>query len=77
MRYELAFPTGRDFLVPRDKGTDVPSLSWDKGTTGQAQNLATGRAGTACQNPGRNAGRDNHYFSVQIRESRDYLLDII
>jgi hypothetical protein len=29
----------------RDKGTEVPSLSRDKGTTGQAQNLATGRDG--------------------------------
>ena len=28
-----------------DKGTEVPSLSWDKGTTGQAQNLAMGRDG--------------------------------
>ena len=42
----LGFPTGRDFLVLRDKGTEVFSLSRDKGTTGQAQNLATERAGT-------------------------------
>ena len=35
------------FIVPgqKDNGTDVPSLSRDKGTTGQAQNLATGRDG--------------------------------
>ena len=33
---------GRDSATFRDKGTEVPSLSWDKGTTGQAQNLATG-----------------------------------
>ena len=35
------------FIVPgqRDIGTEVPSLSRDKGTTGQAQNLATGRNG--------------------------------
>ena len=26
-----------------DKGTEVPSLSWDKGTTGQPQNFAPGR----------------------------------
>jgi hypothetical protein len=31
----LGFPTGRKFLVLRDKGTVVSSLSWDKGTTGQ------------------------------------------
>ena len=34
------FPTGQDFLVPWDKGTEVLSLSQDKGTMGQAQNLA-------------------------------------
>ena len=37
------FPTGWDRATFWDKGTEVPSLSWDKGTTGQAQNLATGR----------------------------------
>ena len=30
------FPTGRDSATFRDKGTEVPSLSRDKGTTGQA-----------------------------------------
>ena len=28
-----------------EKGTEIPPLSWDKGTTGQAQNLATGQDG--------------------------------
>ena len=37
--------TGRDSATFRDKGTEVPSLSWDKGTMEQAQNLATGRDG--------------------------------
>ena len=52
----LGFPTGRDSLVPRDKGTEVSLLSRDKGTMGQKflhcpgtkgqpQNLATGRDG--------------------------------
>ena len=36
----LVFPTGRDSATFRDKGTEVPSLSRDKGTTGQAQNLS-------------------------------------
>ena len=31
----LGFPTRHDFLVPQDKGTEVFSLSQDKGTTGQ------------------------------------------
>jgi hypothetical protein len=43
--FEVAFATGRDSPTFRDKGTEVPSLSRDKGTTGQAQNLATGRDG--------------------------------
>ena len=37
VRYEgldkLGFPTGRDSATFRDKGTEVPSLSWDKGTS--------------------------------------------
>ena len=41
----LAFPTGRDSATFRDSGTGKTFLSRDKGTTGQAQNLATGRDG--------------------------------
>ena len=41
----LGFPTGRDSTTFRDNGTEVSSLSRDKGTTGQAQNLAKGRDG--------------------------------
>jgi hypothetical protein len=41
----VAFSTGRDSATFRDKGTEVSSLSRDKGTTGQAQNFATGRDG--------------------------------
>ena len=40
------FATGWDITTFRDKKTEVPSLSWDKGTTGQAQILAMGRDGT-------------------------------
>ena len=42
---KLAFPMGRDSATFWDKGTEVPSLSRDKGTTGQAKNLAKGRDG--------------------------------
>ena len=42
---ELGFPTGRDSATFRDNRTEVPSLSRDKGTTGQAKNLAKGRDG--------------------------------
>ena len=36
---------GRDSATFWDKGTEVPSLSRDKGTTGQAKNLAKGQDG--------------------------------
>mgnify|MGYP001286234521 CR=1 FL=1 len=38
----LAFPTGWDRETFWDNGTEVPSLSREKGTTGQAKNLAMG-----------------------------------
>ena len=37
--YAIAFPTVRNSATFWDKGTEVPSLSRDKGTIGQAQNL--------------------------------------
>ena len=52
----VGFPTGRDSATFRDNGTEVPSLSQDKGTTGQAKNLAKGRDGTGQPKFGR--GRD-------------------
>ena len=42
MHYQ-GFPMGQDSATFQDKGTEIHSLSRDKGTTGQAQNLATGR----------------------------------
>ena len=44
VRFVLGFPTGRDSATFRDNGTEVP-LSRDKGTMGQAKNLAKGRDG--------------------------------
>ena len=44
--WKLAFPTGRDSATFWDNGTELPSLSRDKGTTGQAKNLAKGRDGS-------------------------------
>ena len=57
--FTLEFPTGRDSATFRDKGTEISSLSRDKGTTGQAQNFAMGRDGilTACPVPGHPAGQ--------------------
>ena len=56
--YKIRIPTGRDSATFRDNGTEVPSLSRDKGTTGQAKNLAKGRDGLGDQNPGRDAGQN-------------------
>ena len=56
MYCELGFPTGRDSTTFRDNGTEVSSLSRDKGTTRQAQNLAKGQDGT-----GRDVGWDGMY----------------
>jgi hypothetical protein len=39
----VGFATGRYSATFWDKGTEVPSLSRDKGTTGQARNLAKGQ----------------------------------
>ena len=63
--YYQGFPIGQESATFRDQGAKIHPLSRDKGTTGQAQNVAMGqnvRAGTAYQNPGQDVGRDNHYF---------------
>ena len=49
----IGFPTGRDSATFQDKGTEVPSLSWDKWTTRQAKNLARDGTGRDSQNSGR------------------------
>ena len=49
---ERGFPTGRDSATFRDNGTENPSLSRDKGTTGQAKNLAKGWDGPGQQKSG-------------------------
>ena len=51
--FKVGFPTGRDSETFRDSGTGKIFLSRDKGTTGQAQNLAKGRAGPAKFGTGR------------------------
>ena len=45
--YCLGLPTGQDSATYWNKGTEVSSLSRDKGTMGQAKNLTKGQAGTA------------------------------
>ena len=46
--FQLAFPTGQNFLVLQEKET-----------TGQDHALGKGQDETACQNPGQDVGRDN------------------
>ena len=58
LQFRIAFPTGRDSETFRDNGTDIPSLSRDKGTTGQAKNLAKGRDGSAKIRDGTAKNRD-------------------
>ena len=68
--FKLAFPTGRDTATFRDKGTEFPWLSRDKGTAGQAQNLATGRDGmgffTGCPVPERPGTQSLSIFSYDF-----------
>jgi hypothetical protein len=72
--YVLGFPTGRDFFVPQDKGTEVPSLSRDKGTTGQKSLLCSGTKGQWDKLkifPKNRSGRDFEILS-QDRPGRDF-----
>ena len=64
---QFQFPTRWDSATFRDIRKEVSSLSWDKGTTGQAKNLAKGRDGPGqpkfgtgrdSQNPVRDAGQN-------------------
>ena len=56
-----------NFSGQRDRSFFIVPGQRDNGTSSKSCH-GTGRAGTACQNPGRDAGRDNHYFSVKIRD---------
>ena len=71
----VGFSTGRDSTTFRDNGTEVSSLSRDKGTTGQAQNLAKGRDGPGQlkSGTGRGTKRDRAEKDVlkQEKEVRD------
>ena len=68
----VVFPTGRDSATFRDKGTELPSLSRDKWTTGQAKNLAKGQGGPGEPNSGTGRGtkrdRAEKYFLKQKKD---------
>ena len=63
----VAFPTGWDSAIFWDKGTEVPSMSRDKGTTGQAKNLAKGRDGLEQAKSG--TGRDSQNLGWDAGEN--------
>ena len=70
LRYELVFSNRTGFSCPagqRDRSPFVVPGQRDNGTSSKSCHR-TGRARTACQNPGWDAGQDNHYFSVKIWE---------
>ena len=71
---QLGFPTGRDSATFRDYGTELPSLSRDKGTTGQAKNLAMGRDGPGQSKfgTGRGTKRDRAEKDV-LKQENDVL----
>ena len=66
--FRVGFPTGRDSTTFRDNETEVSSLSRDKGTTGQAQNLAKGWDGQGQFVKIWDGTQDNQYFSAKIRD---------
>ena len=70
----IAFPTGRDSETFRDNGTEVSSLSRDKGTTGQAKNLAKGRDGSGQpkNGTGRRTKRDRAEKGV-LKQEKDVM----
>ena len=67
----VGFPsigTGQgNFSGQRDRSFFIVLGQRDNGTSSKSCH-GTGRARTNCQNSGRDAGRDNHYFSVKIRD---------
>jgi hypothetical protein len=72
--FKLGFPTGRDSATFRDKGTEVPSLSQDKGITRQAKNLAKGwdGPGQPKSGTGRGTKRDRAEKDV-LKQEKDVL----
>ena len=71
---KVAFPTGRDSETFRDNGKEIPSLSRDKGTTGQAKQLAKGRDGSGQPKSGTGRGtkRDKAEKDV-LKQENDIL----
>ena len=63
-------------MEQRDRSSFIILGQRDNGTSSKSCHGKV-RAGTACQNPGRDAGRDSHYFSVKIWGGTEQLLDVL
>ena len=76
MRSESAigFPTGRDSATFRDNGTEVSSLSRDKGTRGQAKNLTKGRDGPGQPKSGTGHGTKRDGAEKDVPKQEKYVL---
>ena len=70
--FDLAFPTGCESATFRDKGTEVPLLSRDKGTTGQAKILQRDWKGRDSQNLGQAKSGTGH-GTTRDRAEKDVL----
>ena len=58
----------------RDNGTEVPSLSRDKGTTGQPQNLTTGRDGPGQPKSGTGRGTKRDRAEKDVLKQKNDVL---
>ena len=81
MLESVGFPKGLDSATFWDKGTKIPSLSQDKGTTGQAKNLAMGWAGPGQLVKIRDGtqvhSRMEHYFFSYLLTCEVYLIEVL
>ena len=60
----------RDSASFWDKGTEVTSLSWEKGTTGQAKNLAKGWDGPGQPKSGTGGGTKQDRAEKEILKQK-------
>ena len=70
LQFKQVFLTGQDSATFWEKGTEVPSFSRDKGTTGQAENLEKGLDGPGQpkSRTGRRTKRDRAEKDIQKQE---------
>ena len=71
---KLGFPTGRDSATFQDNGSEVPSLSRDKGTTGQDKNLAKGRDGPGQPKSGTGRGTKRDRAEMDVLKQENVVL---